>query len=47
MALADEARSIASEARGMAALMGDAVEQLGKLVQNEVELAKAEGRSGK
>src|SRR3954470_18328876 len=42
MALADETRSVAAEARGMASLMGDAVEQLGKLVQNEVELAKAE-----
>ena len=42
MPLADEARSIAAEARQITSLMGDAVEQLGKLVQNEVELAKAE-----
>ena len=42
MRLANEARSVAAEARGIATLMGDAVEQFGKLVQNEVELAKAE-----
>ena len=35
MSLADEGRTIAS-------LVGDAVEQLGKLVQNEVQLARAE-----
>src|SRR5262245_7200876 len=42
MRLVNEARLVASEARGIATLMGDAVEQLGKLLQNEVELAKAE-----
>ena len=34
--------SLMSELRSVPHLFGDAVEQLGKLVQNEIELAKAE-----
>jgi hypothetical protein len=42
MSIGDEARAVASDARVIAGLFSNAVEQLGKLVQNEVELAKAE-----
>lgn len=42
MRLADEARAVVNDARDLGGLFGDAVEQLGKLVQNEVDLAKAE-----
>ena len=34
--------SISNEAREIPALLSDAIEQLGKLVQNEVQLARAE-----
>ena len=42
MSMADQARSIADDAKQLGALVGDAVEQLGKLIQNETQLAKAE-----
>ncbi len=34
--------SISDDVRTIPALFGDAIEQLGKLVQNEVQLARAE-----
>jgi uncharacterized membrane protein YgcG len=34
--------SISNHGRGLSALFGDAIEQLGKLVHNEVQLARAE-----
>jgi hypothetical protein len=42
MALSDDARGVAQDARYITGLLGSAVEQLGKLVDNEMQLAKAE-----
>ena len=42
MSLSQDARSIGQDARSIAGLFGDAVDQLGKLVGNEVQLAQAE-----
>jgi uncharacterized membrane protein YgcG len=42
MSLAQDARSIGQDVQSIAALFGDAVDQLGKLVGNEAQLAKAE-----
>src|SRR5687767_14141248 len=42
MSMMDEARAVANDARSIAGLLGNAVDQLGKLVQNELQLAKAE-----
>src|SRR5262245_16178996 len=42
MSLAQDARSIGQDVQSIAGLFGDAVDQLGKLVGNEAQLAKAE-----
>jgi hypothetical protein len=42
MGMAEEAHAVADDAKEIAGLFSNAVEQLGKLVQNEVQLAKVE-----
>lgn len=42
MALSNDVRGVAEDAGQIAGLLGNALEQLGKLVQNEMQLAKAE-----